>query len=151
MIIYKEGNIFDSDANYLVNPVNMVGTSGKGLALEFKKKYPKVDKIYQVVCSSGGFEMGDILQVPTGDDKFVLFFPTKQHWRDPSKYDYIERGLDSLKYYCQDMDKCSIVAIPKLGCGLGGLKWGKVNQLIYNYLKDIDHVTFYIYGPDIKE
>ena len=49
------------------------------------------------------------------------------------------------------MKKGSIVAIPQLGCGLGGLKWGKVNQLIYNYLNDIDHVTFYIYGPDIKE
>lgn len=151
MIIYKEGNMFDSDANYFVDPVNTVGTSGKGLALEVKKRYPKAERIYQAVCSSGEFTVGEILQVPTGDDKFILFFPTKKHWEYPSKYSYIERGLESLKYFCQDMKKGSIVAIPKLGCGLGGLKWGKVNQLIYNYLKDIDHVTFYIYGPDIKE
>lgn len=61
MIIYKEGNMFDSDANYLVNPVNTVGTSGKGLALEFKKKYPKVDKIYQAVCYYDEFKIGEIL------------------------------------------------------------------------------------------
>lgn len=151
MFIYKTGNMFNSDANYFVDPVNTVGTSGKGLVLEVKKRYPKAERIYQAVCSSGEFTVGEILQVPTGDDKFILFFSTKKHWRDQSKYDYIERGLESLKYFCQDMKKGSIVAIPQLGCGLGGLKWGKVNQLIYNYLKDIDHVTFYIYGPDIKE
>ena len=151
MIIYKEGNMFNSDANYLVNPVNTVGTSGKGLALEFKKKYPKANKIYQSVCSYDEFKIGEILHTPTGDDKVVLFFPTKQHWRDPSKYDYIERGLESLQHCCQNMKQGSIVAIPQLGCGLGGLEWKKVLPLIHHYLGKIEHVKFYIYGPNVME
>lgn len=119
MFIYKTGNMFNSDANYFVDPVNTVGTSGKGLALEVKKRYPKAERIYQAVCNTGEFAVGDILQVPTGDDKFILFFPTKKHWKDPSKYSYIESGLEALKYYCENMKNNSIVAIPKLGCGLG--------------------------------
>lgn len=75
--------MFNSDANYFVDPVNTVGTSGKGLALEVKKRYPKAERIYQAVCSSGEFTVGEILQVPTGDDKFILFFPTKKTLERP--------------------------------------------------------------------
>nr|DAV58750.1 MAG TPA: hypothetical protein [Caudoviricetes sp.] len=149
MIIYKTGNIFNSDADYFVNPVNLMGTSGKGLALEVKRRYPQADKIYQAVCKSGEFNIGDILQVPTDDHKFVLFFPTKKHWRDPSEYEYIERGLDSLKYHCKDIPKNSIIAIPQLGCGLGGLEWSRVHGLILEYLKDVRDITFYVYGPNV--
>ena len=151
MFIYKTGNMFHSDANYFVNPVNTVGTSGKGLALEVKKRYPKAERIYQAVCSCGEFEVGDILQIPTGDNKFILFFPTKKHWKNPSKYSYIERGLEALKYHCENMKNNSIVAIPKLGCGLGGLEWDKMLLLIHDYLGKIKHVKFYIYGPNIME
>lgn len=151
MIIYKTGNMFNSDANYFVNPVNLMGTSGKGLALEVKRRYPKSERIYQAICKSGEFDIGDILQVPTGDDKFILFFPTKKHWKDPSEYEYIERGLDSLKYRCQDIPKNSIVAVPQLGCGLGGLKWDKVHDLIRQNLNDVRDVTFYVYGPNVGE
>lgn len=151
MIIYKTGNMFDSNANYFVNPVNTVGTSGKGLALEVKRRYSQTERIYQAVCKSGEFDIGDILQVPTDDGTFILFFPTKKHWRDPSEYEYIERGLDSLKYHCQDIPTNSIVAIPQLGCGLGGLEWDKVHRLILQYLKDMDNITFYVYGPNTEE
>lgn len=151
MIIYKTGNMFNSDANYFVNPVNVVGTSGKGLALEFKRRYPQAERIYQAVCKSGKFGIGDILQVPTDDNKFILFFPTKQHWKDPSEYNYIARGLDSLRYHCQDIPKNSIIAVPKLGCGLGGLEWNKVHSLILQYLKDIHDITFYVYGPNVSK
>lgn len=143
--------MFDSDANYFVNPVNTVGTSGKGLALEVKRRYSQTERIYQAVCKSGEFDIGDILQVPTDDYKFILFFPTKKHWRDPSEYKYIERGLDSLKYHCQDIPKNSIVAIPQLGCGLGGLDWSKVRHLILQYLSDMDNITFYVYGPNEED
>lgn len=151
MIIYKTGDMFDSDANYLVNPVNTVGTSGKGLALEFKRRYSQSERIYQAVCKTGEFEIGDILQVPTDDNKFILFFPTKKHWKDQSEYAYIERGLDSLKYCCQDIPKNSIIAIPQIGCGLGGLEWDRVHRLICQYLKDVKDITFYIYGPKVGE
>lgn len=151
MIIYKTGNMFDSDANYFVNPVNTIGTSGKGLALEVKRRYSQTERIYQAVCKSGEFDIGDILQVPTDDHKFILFFPTKKHWRDPSEYEYIERGLDSLKYHCKDMPEHSIVAIPQLGCGLGRLEWSKVHRLILQYLGDMDNITFYVYGPNEED
>ena len=151
MIIYKTGNMFDSDANYFVDPVNLMGTSGKGLALEVKRRYPQSERIYQAVCKSGEFDIGDILQVPTDDNKFILFFPTKKHWKDPSKYEYIERGLDSLKYHCQDIPKNSIVAVPQLGCGLGGLKWDKVHDLIRQNLNEVHDVTFYVYGPNVSK
>lgn len=151
MIIYKTGNMFNSDANYFVNPVNLMGTSGKGLTLEVKRRYPKSERIYQAICKSGEFDIGDILQVPTDDNKFILFFPTKKHWRDTSEYEYIERGLDSLKYRCQDIPKNSIVAVPQLGCGLGGLKWDKVHDLIRQNLNDVRDVTFYVYGPNTNK
>lgn len=151
MIIYKTGNMFNSDANYFVNPVNLMGTSGKGLALEVKRRYPKSERIYQAICKSGEFDIGDILQVPTDDNKFILFFPTKKHWKDPSEYEYIERGLDSLKYRCQDIPKNSIVAVPQLGCGLGGLKWDKVHDLIRQNLNDVRDVTFYVYGLNVSK
>lgn len=149
MFIYKTGNMFNSDANYFVDPVNTVGTSGKGLALEVKKRYPKAERIYQAICRYDEFHVGELLQVPTGDNKFILFFPTKKHWKDPSEYSYIERGLEALKYHCENMDSNSIVAIPKLGCGLGGLEWSKVLLLIHDYLGKIEHVKFYIYGPNV--
>ena len=151
MIIYKTGNMFNSDANYFVDPVNLMGTSGKGLALEVKRRYPKSERIYQAICKSGEFDIGDILQVPTDDNKFILFFPTKKHWKDPSEYEYIERGLDSLKYRCQDIPKNSIVAVPQLGCGLGGLKWDKVHDLIRQNLNNVRDVTFYVYGPNVSK
>lgn len=151
MIIYKTGNMFNSDANYFVDPVNLMGTSGKGLALEVKRRYPKSERIYQAACKSGEFDIGDILQVPTDDNKFILFFPTKKHWKDPSEYKYIERGLDSLKYRCQDIPKNSIVAVPQLGCGLGGLKWDKVHDLIRQNLNEVHDVTFYVYGPNVSK
>lgn len=151
MIIYKTGNMFDSDANYFVNPVNTIGTSGKGLALEVKRRYSQTERIYQAVCKSGEFDIGDILQVPTDDHKFILFFPTKKHWRDTSEYEYIECGLDSLKYHCKDIPKNSIVAIPQLGCGLGGLEWSKVHRLILQYLGNMDNIIFYVYGPNEED
>lgn len=151
MIIYKTGNMFNSDANYFVDPCNLMGTSGKGLALQVKRRYPQSERIYQIICKSGKFDIGDILQVPTDDNKFILFFPTKKHWKDPSEYEYIERGLDSLKYHCQDIPKNSIVAVPQLGCGLGGLKWDKVHDLIRQNLNDVRDVTFYVYGPNTNK
>lgn len=151
MIIYKTGNMFDSDANYFVNPVNTIGTSGKGLALEVKRRYSQTERIYQAVCKSGEFGIGDILQVPTDDHKFILFFPTKKHWRDPSEYEYIERGLGSLKYHCKDIPKNSIIAIPQLGCGLGGLEWSKVHRLILQNLGNMDNIIFHVYGPNEED
>lgn len=148
MFIYASGDILKSQAENIVNPVNTLGTSGKGLALHIKKAYPLVDKEFHYVCQTGEFEIGSILRLPTPDGKYILFFPTKDNWRNPSKYEYIHAGLETLRFICQNLPENSSVAIPKLGCGLGGLEWVRVHGLILQYLKDINHVTFYIYGPN---
>lgn len=149
MFVYKSGDILKSSAQNIVNPVNTHGRSGKGLALHIKKAYPLVDREFSYVCQSGEFEIGSILRLPTPDNRYILFFPTKEDWKHPSKYEYIHAGLETLRFICQTLPENSSVAIPKLGCGLGGLDWLKVHGLILQYLKDINHVVFYIYGPNV--
>lgn len=151
MFIYKSGDILKSPAENIVNPVNTLGQSGKGLALHIKKAYPLVEREFHYVCQAGEFETGSILRLPTPDGKYILFFPTKEDWRKPSTYEYIHAGLETLRYICQNLPENSSVAIPKLGCGLGGLEWSKVLLLIHDYLGEIKHVTFYIYGPNVME
>lgn len=127
MIIFRQGNIFDSEAKALVNPVNTVGVMGKGLALEFKKRYPESYKNYVEVCSSGFFDVGKTI-LYSENGKYIINVPTKKHWKDPSKLEWIESGLKSLCNKVLFLN-CS-VAIPALGCGNGGLEWPEVKPLI---------------------
>lgn len=83
------------------------------------------------------------------DGKHIIHFPTKKHWKNQSQYQYIEEGLDTLHRLCLEIPNGAIIAIPQLGCGLGGLDWSRVHKLIVKYLSDIKHLTFYIYGPNI--
>lgn len=78
MFIYKSGDILKSPAENIVNPVNTLGQSGKGLALHIKKAYPLVEREFHYVCQAGEFETGSILRLPTPDGKYILFFPTKE-------------------------------------------------------------------------
>lgn len=94
MITYLKGDIFSSPAQVLVNTVNTVGVMGKGVALEFKKRYPAMFKSYERVCDEKQLEIGKLL-LWKGPEKWVLMFPTKKHWRSPSKLEYIEAGLQN--------------------------------------------------------
>ena len=143
MINFLKGNIFDSDAEALVNAVNTVGVMGKGIALEFKKRFPKNFEIYKGVCDANMLSIGDILIVEDG--KTIINFPTKIHWRDNSKYEYIESGLRNLREELKDLNIPS-VAIPALGCGLGGLDWEIVKKMFIDELNDCD-VSFHVYEP----
>lgn len=146
---YKTGDMFQSNATYFVNAVNTVGISGKGLALQVKRLYPESVVEYETACKEGKFRVGDVLIVPTNDGKHIIHFPTKKHWKNQSQYQYIEEGLDALHRLCSEIPNGAIIAIPQLGCGLGGLDWSRVHKLIVKYLSDIKHLTFYIYGPNI--
>ena len=92
MIHYVSGNIFDSPAQTLVNPVNTVGVMGKGLALEFRRRYPNMFDEYKKQCRDGWLHVGDLM-LWRAKDHFVLNFPTKKHWKDPSSLIYVEAGL----------------------------------------------------------
>lgn len=154
MIIYKEGNILDAKADALVNTVNTVGVMGKGIALQFKQQFPEIYKVYKSAAERGEIVTGKVQVVPAQNMngvKYVVNFPTKQHWRNPSKISWIKEGLIDLREQIANSDIRSI-AIPPLGCGQGGLKWESVRPLIESALKDLN-AEIIIYEPTafIKE
>lgn len=142
--LIEKGNIFNSSCEFLVNPVNCVGVMGKGLALEFKNKYPLNFEIYKKACDNASFNIGNLLIVPV-DNKFIVNFPTKKHWRNKSDLEFIKIGLEELKVAIKDFNIKSI-ALPKLGCGLGGLDWNEVFDLIKDFHNSIgDNVLVQVF------
>jgi len=136
MITYVRTNIFESNAQVLVNTVNTVGVMGKGLAKEFKRLYPEMFKTYQKFCEEGILTVGK-LQVYKTPNKWILNFPTKANWRSPSKLEYIEQGLQK---FVDNYERLGVksVAFPMLGCGNGGLSWeDEVKPLMQKYLSDL--------------
>lgn len=100
MITFLQGDLPRSDADALVNTVNTVGVTGKGIALQFKNQFPKNYKVYKEACNKGTLRPGQMLVVKDGDllrEKYIVNFPTKEHWKSPSKLEYIEKGLPALK------------------------------------------------------
>jgi O-acetyl-ADP-ribose deacetylase (regulator of RNase III) len=145
---YVTGNILESNCIALVNPVNVVGVMGKGLALQFKNKFLLNYEVYEFYCGRGEMNVGEILLVwEPNEQKFVINFPTKKHWRDPSKYEWIEEGLKDMVKKIEEY-KITSVAIPALGCGNGGLEWDKVKPLIEKYLSPLTDVDIEIYLPN---
>jgi O-acetyl-ADP-ribose deacetylase (regulator of RNase III) len=120
MLTLMRGDLFSARVDAMVNPVNTHGVMGKGLALEFKKRYPQNFVAYKAAFERGELEVGRMFSVPTGalEPRFIVNFPTKQHWRNPSKLEYVEHGLITLVGEIERLELKS-VAIPALGCGLG--------------------------------
>ena len=135
MIKYVKGDIFNSPSKIIVNTVNIVGVMGKGVALEFKKRYPEMFDRYQELCEKQLLDVGK-LYLWRGSEKWVLLFPTKKHWRYPSKIEYIEKGLQK---FVENWDKLgsNTISFPRLGCGNGGLDWQDVKPLMEKYLSKI--------------
>lgn len=156
MIHYLVGNLFDSKANALVNTVNTVGVMGKGIALQFKKLYPNNFKAYKELCDRNEFRIGELFvtedQNILSGNRIIINFPTKKHWKNPSDYSYIEKGLDNMIKVIKEKNIKSI-AIPPLGSGNGGLKWYRVKQMIDEKLSGIDDCEIYVYEPNtnVKE
>lgn len=146
MLTYIKGNLFISPAKVLVNTVNTVGVMGKGIAKTFKEIYPDMFKHYQYFCEKGGLKIGNLWLYKTSH-KWILNFPTKQDWREPSKVEYIETGLKKFVSTYSEQGITSI-AFPKLGCGNGELDWKKVVQpLMVRYLKNLE-IDIFIYEFD---
>ena len=142
---YQKGDIFDSNAQVIVNTVNCKGLMGKGLALTFKQRYPAMFAVYQHECKSGKLRIGR----PTlyrDSVPWILNFPTKDHWRFPSKLEYLEKGLEFLVANYQNAGIKSI-AFPKLGTQNGKLSWDEVGPLMAKYLSQLA-IDVYIYIAD---
>lgn len=153
MISYVTGNIFDSDAQALVNTVNTVGVMGKGIALQFKETFPDNYRIYRKACKEKTFSVGQMLVTTVNDmyhsqSRYIINFPTKTDWRKPSEYVYIEKGLEALKREILTRGIKSI-AIPPLGSSNGGLNWPQVKDMIIATLSDVD-CDIRIYEPTAK-
>jgi O-acetyl-ADP-ribose deacetylase (regulator of RNase III) len=136
MIRYLKGNIFQANAQTIVNTVNLRGAMGKGLALEFKNRFPGLFEAYTNDLLDKRLAIG----APTiwkGKEKWVVNFPTKDDWRKPSQYEYIEKGLAALRTKLDEWAVLSL-ALPALGCGLGSLEWAKVKPMIQASLGDME-------------
>lgn len=142
MLEFVNGDFFEFDADVRINTVNCVGVMGAGVALAFKKKYPDMYKFYVKQCKAGEITPGNP-SVWKSDDMFakgieIINFPTKDHWRRPSEYEYIDSGLRWLSDYLKERDSLTIT-LPALGCGHGGLDWERVKNTIQEYLGETHH------------
>lgn len=150
MITYVDINLFDSPAQTLVNTVNTVGVMGKGIAAVFKRLYPEMFQRYRELCLDRKLDIGKLYIYRTSN-KIVVNFPTKKHWRNPSRVDYIEAGLRKFAATYHEYG-ISSVAFPQLGCGHGELDWERqVQPMMEAYLKSLPipvYIHLYSQSPD---
>ena len=139
------GDLFASRAQTLVNTVNCVGVMGKGVALEFKKRWPAMFDEYQRRCERRQVRLGEPYLHRDALGASIVNFPTKDHWRSSSRIIDIERGLDYLVAHLGEWGVTSL-ALPPLGCGNGGLEWAEVGPLIYRKLHGLP-IDVEVYAP----
>jgi len=152
MIYYIQGNLLEAQTEALVNTVNTVGVMGKGIALMFKERFPANMQAYTKACKAKQIQTGKMFITQTNElmgAKWIINFPTKQHWRNPSKLEWITQGLQDLKQFIKE-NKIKSIAIPPLGSGNGGLDWAIVKQQIEIALADLDDVEIWVYEPTQK-
>lgn len=134
MINFRQGDILADEAEALVNTVNCVGVMGRGVALQFKNRYPENFKAYAAACAANRVVPGKMFVFATGklvNPRFIINFPTKRHWRGKSHISDIRGGLADLVMAVRENDIHSL-AVPPLGCGLGGLEWTTVKKRLYS-------------------
>ena len=152
MISYTQGNLLDARVDALVNTVNTVGVMGKGIALMFKERFKRNFNLYASACKAKQVKVGQMFVTETGEldgPRWVINFPTKDHWRGNSRLDWVESGLQDLKRVLRERNIRS-VAIPPLGAGNGGLDWPTVKARIHAALADLDGVEVIVYEPTDK-
>lgn len=152
MIQFRQGNLLEAEVEAVVNTVNTVGVMGRGIALMFKERFPENFKAYAAACKAGEVQTGRMFVTATGElsgPKWIINFPTKRHWRNPSQMEWIEEGLRDLVRVIQEHGIRSI-ALPPLGCGNGGLEWQVVRPVIEEALGQINEVEVVAYEPTAK-
>ncbi|SBS34608.1 RNase III inhibitor [Marinomonas spartinae] len=149
MIHYTQGNLLEADVEALVNTVNTVGVMGKGIALMFKERFPQNTQDYSKACKAKQVETGRMFVTQTDElvgPKWIVNFPTKRHWRNPSKLEWITEGLFDLKQFILDK-RLNSIAIPALGAGNGKLNWESVKPEIERILGDLESVDILVFEP----
>ncbi|AVP97753.1 hypothetical protein C7S18_11330 [Ahniella affigens] len=148
MISISYGNLLEARAEALVNAVNIVGVMGKGIALAFKERFPKNYRLYAAACKVREVRTGQMFVTVVrelGDPHWIVNFPTKQHWRAPSRMEWIVDGLHDLRRLLIEQMVAS-VAIPALGAGNGGLPWAAVREQIELALGDLE-IDILLFAP----
>jgi len=149
MIKIARGNLIKQNTEALVNTVNCEGFMGKGVALQFKLAFPDNFEFYQKACRNNEVHPGKMLVYETRgleNPKYIINFPTKIHWRQKSRYEFIEEGLKDLIEIIKAKSIHSI-SLPPLGCGLGGLDWTKVRPIIESAFMDLPNVEMFLFEP----
>jgi O-acetyl-ADP-ribose deacetylase (regulator of RNase III) len=151
MIKETTANLFEAKAEALINAVNCVGVMGKGIALQFKQKFPAdYFNAYKLACQNGELAIGNVqvyeLKNARTNPHYIINFPTKRHWREQSRIADIERGLQSL-VKAVELYGINSIAMPALGCGLGGLDYAEVKPLIEKAFADLMNVEVLLFVP----
>lgn len=145
------GDLLRQDADALVNAVNTAGVMGKGIALQFKHAWPEMYADYRAACRRGEVQLGRMHVWTTGSEtppRFIVNFPTKQHWRSSSQLTDIESGLVDLLRVIDEL-RLQSIAVPPLGCGYGGLAWADVEPLIHRILAPAaNRVDIRVFAPN---
>ncbi len=149
MITFTQGNLLEAEAEALVNTVNTVGIMGRGVALMFKEAFPENYMAYEEACKRGDVRVGRMFVTERHQligPKWIINFPTKKHWRPPSKIEWIDEGLEDLKRVIAEK-KIRSVALPPLGSGNGGLDWRDVRPRIEAALGSLPDIEIMVYEP----
>jgi len=149
MLRLTQGNLLEAPAEALVNAVNEKGIMGKGLALLFKETFPESAKVYAEACHRREVQVGKMFlteRIEAEGPRWIIHFPTKKDWRNPSELQWIRDGLQDLRRVIRELGLRSI-ALPALGCGNGGLDWNHVRSEIESALGQIKGVDILVYEP----
>lgn len=149
MIVLRQGDILRADAEAIVNTVNCVGIMGRGLALQYRKAFPENYEEYRKSCDKGELKPGMMLVHELHqlmNPRYIVNFPTKRHWKGQSRIEDIKSGLHAL---VDEVRKLGIrsIAIPPLGCGLGGLDWKVVRPMIEKAFLELPETKVYLFEP----
>ena len=149
MITYTTGNLLEARVEALVNTVNTVGVMGKGIALMFKERFPENFREYKADCAAGVVQVGKMhvtMPMELSGPKWIVNFPTKQHWRKPTELEWVRAGLVDLRSFLET-EQVKSIALPPLGCGNGGLDWKIVKTEIVSALSNLPNTEVLVYEP----
>ncbi len=149
-VTIEHGDLLQQEVDAIVNTVNTVGVMGKGIALQFKQKWPENFKAYAKACTGGEVRPGHMFIHDAGGllkPRYIINFPTKRHWRERSRIEDIGAGLDDLIALVRKLGIRSI-AIPALGCGNGGLDWGLVRPRIERAFATVSDIEVRLFAPE---
>jgi len=152
MMKFLEGNLLDAPTEAVVNTVNTVGVMGKGIALMFKDAFPENFRAYEEAAKRKQVRIGQMFVTENrtlDGPKWLINFPTKKHWRQPSRLEWIVEGLQDLRRLIEEK-KIRSIALPPLGCGNGGLEWSEVRPEIERALGQLSNVDVLVFEPTTK-